>query len=136
MEFIYCRRLNSQYFGAHKSGAPKMQGLPAVASILRGVFLRHWAYLITYCRIFVEFVIAYIYIWILRISLSLYGLWKTESYLTYSSIKITTTSMCSLCTCISSQSNALRNLIAISQTQKFCINRSAIEAILFQSWII
>jgi len=30
MEFIYCRRLNSQYFGAPKSGAPKMRP-PAVA---------------------------------------------------------------------------------------------------------
>jgi len=40
MEFIYCRRLNSQYFGAPKSGAPKMRGLPAVAGIA-GVFLRH-----------------------------------------------------------------------------------------------
>jgi len=40
MEFIYCRRLKSQYFGTPKSGAPKMRGLPAVA-VIAGVFLRH-----------------------------------------------------------------------------------------------
>jgi len=37
MEFIYCRRLKSQYFGAPKSGTSKMRGLPAVASIAGGV---------------------------------------------------------------------------------------------------
>jgi len=37
MEFIYCRRLKSQYFGAPKSGASKMRGLPAVAGIAGGV---------------------------------------------------------------------------------------------------
>jgi len=37
MEFIYCRRLNSQYFEAPESGAPKMRGLPAVAGIAGGV---------------------------------------------------------------------------------------------------
>jgi len=37
MEFIYCCRLKPQYFGAPKSGAPKMRGLPAVAGIARGV---------------------------------------------------------------------------------------------------
>jgi len=44
MEFIYCRRLKSQYFGAPKSGTPKIQGLPAVARIAGGVFtpLRLW----------------------------------------------------------------------------------------------
>jgi len=37
MEFIYCRRLSLQYFGAPKSGAPKMRGLPAVVGIAGGV---------------------------------------------------------------------------------------------------
>jgi len=36
MEFKYSRRLNSQYFGALKTGAsPRLR-------VLRGVFLRHW----------------------------------------------------------------------------------------------
>jgi len=33
MKSIYCRRLNSQYFGAPKSGAPKLRSPPAVAGI-------------------------------------------------------------------------------------------------------
>jgi len=33
MEFINCRKLNSQYFGAPKSGAPKTRDLPMVAGI-------------------------------------------------------------------------------------------------------
>jgi len=37
MKFIYCRRLNSQYFGAPKSGAPR-----CVAPCGCGKFLRHW----------------------------------------------------------------------------------------------
>jgi len=37
MEFIYSRRLKSQYFGAPKSGAPKMRCLLAVAGIAGGV---------------------------------------------------------------------------------------------------
>jgi len=41
MAFIYCRRLNSQYFGVPKSGAPKMRASPRLR-VLRGVFLRHW----------------------------------------------------------------------------------------------
>jgi len=40
MEFIYCRRLNSQYFGAPKSRAPKMRGPPRFR-VLRGWFIRH-----------------------------------------------------------------------------------------------
>jgi len=40
MEFTYCRKLNSKYLCAPKSGAPKMRGLFAVAGIARGV-LRH-----------------------------------------------------------------------------------------------
>jgi len=37
MKFIYnCRKLNSKYFGAPKSGAPKMRGLTAVAGIAGG----------------------------------------------------------------------------------------------------
>jgi len=44
MEFIYSRRLNSQYFGAPKSGDPKMRGLLAVAGIA-GWFLRHWLWM-------------------------------------------------------------------------------------------
>jgi len=37
MKFIYCRRLNSQHFGAPKSGARKMRGLLVVAGIAGGV---------------------------------------------------------------------------------------------------
>jgi len=36
MKLIYCCRLKSQYFGAPKSGAPKMRGIPAVAGIAGG----------------------------------------------------------------------------------------------------
>jgi len=39
--FIFCHRLNSQYFEAPKSGVLKMRGLPAVAGTAGG-FLRHW----------------------------------------------------------------------------------------------
>jgi len=35
MEFIYCRRLNSQYFGAPKSGALKIRAPPRLP-VLRG----------------------------------------------------------------------------------------------------
>jgi len=37
MEFVYCCKLKSQYFGAPKSGAPKIWGLPVVVGILGGV---------------------------------------------------------------------------------------------------
>jgi len=40
MEFIYCRRLNSQYFAAPKSEALKMRGLSAVAGIIFNEGLR------------------------------------------------------------------------------------------------
>jgi len=40
MEFIYCRRLKSQYFRAPKSGAPRRRASPQLR-VLQGVFLRH-----------------------------------------------------------------------------------------------
>jgi len=46
MEFIYnCRRLNSKYFVAPKSGLSRC-GPPAVA----GWFLRHWSVTQHYCN--------------------------------------------------------------------------------------
>jgi len=43
-EFIYCRRLNSQYYGAPKSEDPKMLGLPAVAGIAGGSYATDHTY--------------------------------------------------------------------------------------------
>jgi len=39
--YVLSYRLNLEYFGSPKSGAPNMRGLPAVAGIAGGV-LCHW----------------------------------------------------------------------------------------------
>jgi len=41
LEFIYCRKLNLQYFGAPKSGPPRCGASPRLR-VLRGWLLRHW----------------------------------------------------------------------------------------------